>query len=94
MAGIFSSKNVSAGYLTPPNKETRRRSLSGGLVPMKSDPMAKPQVSATPVNKTILPKSPILSHTPGVHQIIPPSLLQLKTSRDPRKITKENRTGL
>ena len=80
--------------ISPPNKETRRRSLSGGLVPMKTDPMAKSQVSATPVNKTILPKSPILSHTTGAHQIIPPTLLQLKTSRDPRKITKENRTGL
>ena len=87
-------KKRKASPISPPKKENRRASLSGGLVPLISVPYGQPQVSATPVNKTMLPKGPMLSHTPGLHQVIPPTLLQLKSVPNSKKITKENRTGL
>ena len=74
--------------LSPPSKESRRKSLSGGLVPMNSNPKNDSKVTASPLNKTMLPNAS--SH----HNENPPTLLQFKPAPTPRKITKENRTGL
>ena len=74
--------------LSRPSKESRRKSLSGGLVPMNSNPKNDSKVTASPLNKTMLPNAS--SH----HNENPPTLLQFKPAPTPRKITKENRTGL
>ena len=89
-----SSVNVPSKSLRT-DDENRRRSLSGGLVPVITDQHDQPQVVATPVNSKILPKSPLFSHSPGTHTISPPSFLALKSAENTRnKITNENRTGL
>ena len=88
-------KTDGGGSRNPSHEEVRRRSLSGGFIPMVTDPLDQPQVTATPVNNKMLPKSPIFTHGAGTHTISPTNILQLNSTPNSRnKITKENRTGL
>ena len=68
--GNANSKNMRKDE--PDSMVARRRSLSGGLVPMTSPSRDYAQVSASPVNSDILPKTPILSHTSS-HNFNPPT---------------------